>query len=155
MLSTSHWSEIGLILRRNWDKSARCVQTDLNLACVRTNSYEQIHVSNWVRLVCRLARLVGVLNFKEEFFRTTFRRIFFLRGGIIKVCEACVEIITFSVVYTYLSSNFLGDSLMGVVSVKAEWVDDDDLAAVDRKRCSVQQNTIKLCRLVTHCTYLC
>lgn len=87
---------------------------------------------------------MGVLNFREEFFRTTFRRTFFLRGGIIKVCEACVEIVTFSVEYTYFSSNFLGDSLLGVDCVAAECVDDDDLAAVDRKRTSVGK-IIKLC----------
>lgn len=84
--------------------------------------YEQIHLftSNLVRLVCRLVRLVGVLDFSEEFFRTTFRRTFFLRGGIIKVCEAWVEIRTLSVVHTYFSSNFLDDSLLSVVSVDAE-----------------------------------
>lgn len=97
---------------------------------------------------------MGFLDFKEDFFRTTFRRIFFLRGGIIKVCEACVEIITLSVEYTYFSSNFLGDSLLGVVCVIAEWVDDEDLAAADRKRVSVEK-AIKLCRMVTHCAYLC
>lgn len=76
---------------------------------------------------------MGVLDFSEEFFRTTFRRTFFLRGGIIKVWEACVETRTLSV-YTYFSSHFLDDSLLGGISVDAEWFDDDDLVAVDRRR---------------------
>lgn len=77
---------------------------------------------------------MGVLDLSEEFFRTTFRRTFFLRGGIIKVCEACVEIRTFSAGDTYFSSIFREDSLLRGFVVEAEWFDDDDLVAVDRKR---------------------
>lgn len=83
-----------------------------------------------------MVRLVGVLDFSEEFFRTTFRRTFFLRGGIIKVCEACD---------TYFSSHFFDDSLLGGISVDAEWFDDDDLVAVDRRRAvSVETKKIPL-----------
>jgi hypothetical protein len=59
----------------------------------KSERYEQIQDSNWIRLVCRLIRFVFAVgrDLSDECRRTTFRRWFLRLGGIIIVSEACSD----------------------------------------------------------------
>lgn len=73
-----------------WCKRESKKMTNFHACDMKQKRYEQIHDSNWVRLV-RVVRLV--LDLSDEFRRTTaFRRLKFLRrGGIIIVSDTCSD----------------------------------------------------------------